>query len=404
MRLVNRTSATGGPLIRPHMPELDSVRGVAILLVLFLHGFGMFNPASFTGTARLFVGAASYGWTGVQLFFVLSGFLITGILLDSKPRPDYYKRFYIRRAVRILPAYYGMLLVLAVLSRTGWLGTHAVGMPFLTLSLVYLSNVTPLLGIPMQYTVFWSLAVEEHFYLIWPAVVRRLSTRALTSASVGVFVLVPVVRAISMQFGPAGDHNFYTWCNADGLALGALVAIALREYEVQRKQLCRAVVLTLAGVIATLLWCAHFNTLSWNSTIGFAVRLSVLNLGFAAILVLSLLIGTSRWKSFVNVSALRFFGEISYGLYLYHMLFFFIYEHIVIRLWPSLMAANGHFRNITLQFVAAGGTSILLSFISKRYFENYFLSLKDRFSEQAEKHVDDARTLPWVRYDLPSAG
>ncbi len=103
-------------LIRPVMPELDSLRGIAILLVLFFHGFNL--PGAMTqprGPARLFVTLTFGGWTGVYLFFVLSGFLITGILQDAKPKPHYYRRFYIRRALRILPAFYVLLLLLCIL-------------------------------------------------------------------------------------------------------------------------------------------------------------------------------------------------------------------------------------------------------------------------------------------------
>src|ERR1700686_53956 len=97
-------------LIRPVMPELDTVRGLAILLVLFFHGFGFqFASAPLPRLAHLFVVATMPGWVGVNLFFVLSGFLITGILLDSKNHPHYYRRFYVRRALRILPAYYAFL-------------------------------------------------------------------------------------------------------------------------------------------------------------------------------------------------------------------------------------------------------------------------------------------------------
>src|ERR1700693_6219198 len=110
MSLVARTATEN--MIRPVMPELDSLRGVAILLVLFFHGFDspavVWSPLSLP--ARLFFTACLGGWTGVYLFFVLSGFLITGILLDSMPRPQYYRRFYIRRALRILPAFYLLLL------------------------------------------------------------------------------------------------------------------------------------------------------------------------------------------------------------------------------------------------------------------------------------------------------
>ena len=92
------------------MPELDSLRGVAILLVLFYHGFGYdYGVQGLSGIARGFVAATLTGWTGVDLFFVLSGFLITGILLDTKLRPDYYRRFYTRRALRILPIYFAVL-------------------------------------------------------------------------------------------------------------------------------------------------------------------------------------------------------------------------------------------------------------------------------------------------------
>src|SRR5580658_7311403 len=103
-------------LLRPKMPELDSIRGVAILMVLFYHGFATRqNLDAFSGFPKLFVWLASPGWVGVNLFFALSGFLITGILLDSKNHPQYYRRFYLRRALRILPAYYGLLLLLALL-------------------------------------------------------------------------------------------------------------------------------------------------------------------------------------------------------------------------------------------------------------------------------------------------
>src|SRR5258708_4274543 len=100
------------------MPELNTLRGLAVLLVLFFHGFGFeFTTRGLSGVAKLFVAATLPGWMGVNLFFVLSGFLITGVLLDSKGRTDYFRRFYYRRALRILPIYYAVLAVLGVLPR-----------------------------------------------------------------------------------------------------------------------------------------------------------------------------------------------------------------------------------------------------------------------------------------------
>jgi peptidoglycan/LPS O-acetylase OafA/YrhL len=371
------------------MPELDSLRGIAILLVLFLHGFAYIaDPASFSGLWRTFMAATSYGWIGVQLFFVLSGFLITGILLDSKARPDYYRRFYTRRALRILPAYYALLLILGVLAHTSWLGHHNVGMPFVLLSFIYLSNVTPLFGVTMQYTVLWSLAVEEHFYLAWPAIVRRVSRRSLTLVALGIVLASPVVRAVSIHFGRLVDENFYTWCNADGLALGALVSIALRNRRIGRSLLWYLSIPVAVGSGATLAFAARFGVLTWASTSGFALRLSILNLGFAALLVMTLLMGTSSKKSLVKIRLLQFFGKISYGLYLIHMLFFYGYDQLAGRFWPSLVVSNGHFRRIVFQFVCAGSVSVAVATLSRRYFEERFLSLKDKFMGKREYEDD----------------
>jgi peptidoglycan/LPS O-acetylase OafA/YrhL len=370
-------------LTRPLMPELDSLRGVAILLVLFLHGFAyVVDPASFTGLAGQFMAATSYGWIGVQLFFVLSGFLITGILLDSRTRPDYYRRFYIRRALRILPAYYAVLFILALLTQTSWLGHHKVGVPFILLSVIYLSNVTPLFGIPVQYTVLWSLAVEEHFYLIWPTIVRRLSRRSLGFVAMGIFLASPIVRAVSMHFGSLGATNFYSWCNADGLALGALISIALRG-TLRRSLLWYLSVLAATGSAATLALGARIGVLTSVSTSGFALRLSILNLGFAALLIITVLVGTSSKKSLVNVRLLQFFGQISYGLYLVHMLCFYAYDQLAGRFRVSLIPSNGHCGSVVLRFVCAGSVSIAVATLSRRYFEEHFLRLKDKLAEQS---------------------
>jgi peptidoglycan/LPS O-acetylase OafA/YrhL len=102
------------------MPELNTIRGIAVLLVIFFHGFSFrYGVAGLSGFPKLFVEATFPGWMGVDLFFVLSGFLITGTLLDSKHTADYYRNFYIRRALRILPLHYAVLLILAILTRTG---------------------------------------------------------------------------------------------------------------------------------------------------------------------------------------------------------------------------------------------------------------------------------------------
>src|SRR5271167_323369 len=189
-------------ILRPVMPELDTVRGIAILMVFLFHGFEDFTPVgpNIPAWERLFLSTVSLGWTGVNLFFVLSGFLITGILFDSVHKPQYYSRFYFRRALRILPAYYLLIAALILVGRLGFV-SHHTSWAFAGLSLAYLSNITPLLGVPRDYSPLWSLAVEEHFYLIWPAAVRMLTRRGLVTAAVLICVCEPILRAFAVARG-----------------------------------------------------------------------------------------------------------------------------------------------------------------------------------------------------------
>src|SRR5215472_6259482 len=138
--MLNGMHSGDDPILRPRMPELDTVRGIAILLVFVFHAFEDFVPgdAHIPAWEHLLLSAARLGWTGVDLFFVLSGFLITGILLDSAVTPRYFSNFYFRRALRILPAYYLLLAILAVLALIGFVHRHA-SWGFIGLSTIYLS-------------------------------------------------------------------------------------------------------------------------------------------------------------------------------------------------------------------------------------------------------------------------
>ena len=173
----------------PHpIPGLDGVRGVAIIWVV-LHN-AMDRPWIVSGP--LFHGVALFahlGWIGVQLFFALSGLLITASLLDSQGSPHYFRNFYVKRALRILPLYYGVLLVvLVVLPRLGALAQIDQTVRQWPLWL-FVNNWTP--SVPLGFAHFWSLAVEEQFYLIWPFLVWRLAPRHLVIACVWVAAAAP---------------------------------------------------------------------------------------------------------------------------------------------------------------------------------------------------------------------
>jgi peptidoglycan/LPS O-acetylase OafA/YrhL len=377
------------PLLRPVMPELDTIRGIAVIGVLFLHGFEwQYGGFHFGRAARTFMTATQLGSLGVDLFFVLSGFLITGILLDSRQSRHYYSRFYARRALRILPIYYLLLFFLFVL--------HSSSGQFVILSLFYLANMTGLFGVSCDYGPLWSLAVEEHYYFLWPLVVRNLNKARLMIACLGIMTFVPLLRLVcfTINWG-RGSLDWYTWFVADGLATGSLVAVFLRIWRSRgaAANFCGGLLLC---SIALAIAGRPFGISTRERILGAALQQTTINFFFAGTLLLTLLIGSSRYKEFVKNSVLQFFGYISYGLYLDHLLAFRLYDRIIRSRWPALIPTNGHFGLVILKFFIAGGSAVTVAYLSRRYFEQYFLSLKDRihWSSPHSKEIAIAVTVP----------
>lgn len=366
------------PLLRPYMPELDTLRGIAVLGVVFYHGLNfMFRDARVSTIPRVLIHMTEPGWMGVNLFFVLSGFLITGILLDSKGRSDYFSRFYRRRALRILPAYYALLLLLAVLSGAHIIAKH-VPWPFLFISAIYLSNFAALLGVAVHYGVLWTLAIEEQFYVVWPTVVRFLSRTALGWAAIFICVLCPVLRygyAVAGLDGNAG----YTWLCADGLALGSLVAVMARQHWAIRANMTKltAIFFGISLILVAAGWPAGIVTA--KTITGTALRPVAMNCFFAGLLLLALLLGTSQWRAAVNRPVLQWFGAISYGLYLIHMMAFDVTDYLLGHVVPYVPYSDRHAGFIALRFAMGAGLAIVVSYLSRWYFEEPFLRLKRRW-------------------------
>jgi peptidoglycan/LPS O-acetylase OafA/YrhL len=367
-RCVNKPPA----LLRPRMPELDTLRGIAVLGVILLHGFyWQYSGLHFAGWQRALLLATKAGWLGVNLFFVLSGFLITGILLDSRDRSGYYRRFYARRALRILPAYYLLLIGLAVLRQAS--------LSYLGLSSIYLANLTVLFGVPNDYGPLWSLAVEEHFYIVWPALVRRAKLRSVAALALGICLAEPLLRAAAFEMGKAGGIATYTWFVADGLAMGGGLAVVLRT-AISRRRVRAACALLLALAAAAGALGAPFGVLTRHNLLGAALQLTVVNLAFAGVLLLALLLGTSAWQGYVNSSGLRFLGYISYGLYLIHLSIFRIYDKLSQLFWPQLQPRDGFFGLVVLRFVCVAGLSVGFAYLSRKFFEERFLRFKERLN------------------------
>ena len=361
---VQGSGASHKPLIRTYMPELDSVRGIAVLMVMCFHG--MAPPASLALSAwgRMLFGVVQFGWTGVNLFFVLSGFLISGILLDSKNRPDYFSRFYYRRVLRILPALYTTLAFLWAARFISW--------QFVVLSAAFLANSGNFFGVVLQYGPLWSLAVEEHFYLLWPSMVRKFETRTLIIISGTIWLGTPVVRIVCWLAGssPHGLQVLHTWFNLDGLALGSLLAIWLRHATFSRVRLL------LLAPMAVILGIAGFVMASHYSFTAATLSVSLCNLAAAGVLASALMVGTTRWRFLVDQKVLKFFGFISYGLYLVHVLAFHLAEDILAPWWIRVIATAGPTAAMLLRFVVGASLGIAVAYLSRRSLEETFLRLR----------------------------
>ena len=369
------------PLLRSHMPELDTIRGLAILGVVLHHAFYWVRDLSlYSPWQRVFLRTMGIGQYGVNLFFVLSGFLITGILLSARDRPDYFKRFYVRRVLRILPAYYLTLLILVVFKITS--------KGFLWMSLLYSSNLSLLLGIPMSYAVLWSLAVEEHFYLVWPAAVRKLSSRGLLVLAGSLLILSPLLR-FSCSFFPAKYASiaqgcvYYTWNCADGLALGAVMALLVRRMNDDRRKLLRFSLFLIALGFVIGVAGLPFGITTRMNPVGVALQWVPWNLGSGGLLGLFLLAGSGKWKWLVTPRILTFFGAISYGLYLYHLLFSDAYQWVVRRTGFDQQWNLSLWQRTWLAMIVWSTAAVAFSYLSRWYFEEPFLRLKERWEKPA---------------------
>ena len=365
--------------ISGHVPALDGIRGLAILLVTG-YRFNL-GPADTHLPGKVLFSALHHGDLGVDLFFVLSGFLITGILYDAKASERYFRDFYARRALRIFPLYYGFLFLMLVVlpyalgSRFDFFPEAMEHQPWL-----WLYGANFLMGFRDAYCLgafshFWSLSIEEHFYLVWPLVVWLCSRRGGMIACVVAIVISLVGRAVWIAGGGGSVAvECFTFFRLDALGLGGLFALAARGPRgigaCVPWALTSGVFFTVGmGAIAVL-------PDNWFCGTNISIRAGF----FGALLVLAVAAQPATvWGWLWRSPVLRFFGKYSYAMYVFQWPLIPLLAPIVTA--ESLCEQMGSVTAGRLAYLAImTATTTALAVLSWQLYEKHFLALKARFS------------------------
>jgi peptidoglycan/LPS O-acetylase OafA/YrhL len=361
-------------------------------MVLLFHFVGNTLPSSWV--ERAIVGVTSYGSYGVELFFILSGFLITGILYDARNRPHYFRNFCMRRLLRIFPLYYGVLALVFfvaplipllrgstldyLMDRQAWAWLYAVN--------VYIAKDGEWSFSYLDH--FWSLSIEEHFYLFWPLVVFLLARRPRTLIAVclATSLCAMLSRLTASLMGLSWWTTYVlTPFRLDGLALGAFLAVTARQPD-GLQRLVRALpwAAALVGGLLTI-------TFVWTRLVSregleliLPVRAALILILLACLLVRTLIAhDRSATSRFFCSRFMVFLGTYSYGLYVYHH---FISYYLTTNRTELELARwlGSHAAAVGLQATLGASVSLTLAYLSYELFEKRFLGLKRWFETANE--------------------
>jgi len=345
-------------LLPKYIPELDGLRALAVTAVMLFH---------------LNVPGFSLGWAGVYLFFVISGFLITGILLDTKNNYHYYRNFYARRILRIFPIYYLSLLVLTVAGLiVGW---NIADFPYYVL---YLQNYVFGLSrwqpnFPHMFDHTWSLAIEEQFYLVWPLLIFLLNQKQLRYLLLGLFVLAWGTRVLIFFTLHSRSLLFTPLPTAlDSLSVGAYLALVARSRDTSPNDLAKRGALLSVFSGGGLILLAIASRLSSPLGLGLWVvthsNLTLFALFFGGGLAF-IVFRNTLLSSFLRMAWLRHIGKISYGLYLYHYPVYSLIDKV----------SGGHAVPEWLGMASRVVLTYTIALISWHFIESPLHALKKRF-------------------------
>lgn len=351
-------------------PALDGLRGIAVLLVLWHHGREIAHPHPLLDGSWLYRGSLG-GWVGVDLFFVLSGFLITAILRRNRGQQNALLNFWQRRAVRIFPLPWLYLLLLFVLPRSidfpNFIRDFRPWLPFvLFYGNLYIAWHGWVFGC---FSILWSLAVEQHFYLLWPPLVEKLSRNRMIRIGIAYLALAPLLRYLTLlRLGPVAVY-VASWCRVDTLMAGGLLALCFEHSDWQERfQKLRWLLLLPSLLVFALVLALPLGPSApavnprWFMLIGYTlIALSgAVLVGFCAL--------PNAARSPLAHPSIGYLGKISYGIYVWHFLALFAVQRYAATVNKPLQIA------IWL-LLSIGGASI-----SWFAFEAPLLKFKPRLS------------------------
>jgi peptidoglycan/LPS O-acetylase OafA/YrhL len=379
------------PLSRRRMPALDGLRGLATVLVMLYHFSGDFQAGS-SWLGQWTIRGLQAGWVGVDLFFVLSGFLITGILLDTAGARGYFREFYARRVLRIFPLYYvSLLLVLCLLPLLPATDALRHNQPWLWLYgtnlLVAQQGFDAVKSPWLDLGHFWTLAVEEQFYLFWPLAVLLLRGRFFALACAALAAMSVIGRYAIARYSAA--PYVLTPVHLDALLIGAVLADLIRRpraYEIVKRVAPWVGLLAVAALAVLFRKYQGFN--QYKPNVQRYVYL-LLAIAFGAMVVRGTAVtALDRWMTW---RPLRQLGKYSYGLYVWHGLMVRALATLLPTAWIASQLQAGYVFACVARIVLFSGISLLAAWASWHAFEKHFLKLKRLFPyEQSPRSAASA--------------
>jgi peptidoglycan/LPS O-acetylase OafA/YrhL len=360
--------------------ELDGIRAIAVGLVFMVH----FAPVKSAPWLDLI---HRVGWVGVDVFFVLSGFLVTTILFKARLNPEgYFRNFYVRRSLRIFPLYY---LVLTLILLTMFVTRHGLELQRMEASwgnplwfYAYMGNFRTAatnIAPPSYFTPMWSLQVEEQFYLLLPPLALYLKREHLKRTLIAAVLLAPAIRGLVVLLRP--DLHLFQYmlfpCRMDALALGGLLAIYCPDPAAlprgSRLPLFFGSVSLLALAVAVFQWSGGPFEGAVERTIGF----TLFDVAFVCFIALVLSLRGTVATAWLNWKPLQYIGMISYGLYLFQVPASGVVDHVLRLMGQAVVDWDG----TVVRFAAVSLTTLVLSTLSWYMWETRWLAMKSRLTD-----------------------